>query len=124
MCYMIFYLHHLPCQDIQDKKKLVILDLTGLKAFADSRVTVPHLMNFLFDRVEHIVAKGEKNAGYLHFLLFPQYFLTHYHTIPQIDSLKIYSCGIHCEKRRFCLLQAISPFFTMFSSLDSSYFSF
>ena len=31
-------------------------------------------MIFLHDRVENIVRKGEK-AGYLHFLLFPQYFL-------------------------------------------------
>ena len=31
-------------------------------------------MIFLFDRVENIVGKGE-NAGYQHFLLFPQCFL-------------------------------------------------
>ena len=40
--------------------------------------------------------------------------LTHYHTMPHFDSLKTYSCGKHCEKRRNCLLQAISPFLTMF----------
>ena len=30
-------------------------------------------MLVIFDRVENIVEKGE-NAGYQHFLLFPQYF--------------------------------------------------
>ena len=39
------------------------------------------------------------------------------------DAQKIYSCGKHCEKRRNCLLQAISPFLTMFSSLFGTYFS-
>ena len=29
--------------------------------------------------------------------------LTHYHTMPHFDALKIYSCGKHCEKRRNCL---------------------
>ena len=36
--------------------------------------------------------------------------ITHYHTMPHFDALKIYSYGKHCEKRRNCLLQAISPF--------------
>ena len=30
-------------------------------------------MIFLLDRIENIVGKGE-NAGYKHFLLFPQFF--------------------------------------------------
>ena len=50
--------------------------------------------------------------------------LTHYHTTPHFDALKIYSFGKHCEKRRNCLKQAISPFFTMFSTLYDTYFSF
>ena len=51
--------------------------------------------------------------------------LAHYHTLPHFDTLKIYSCGKHCEKRRNCLLQAISPFLTMFfSTLCGTYFSF
>ena len=29
--------------------------------------------------------------------------LTHYHTIPQFEALKIYSGRKHCEKRRNCL---------------------
>ena len=40
--------------------------------------------------------------------------LTYYHTMPHFDALKIYSCGKHCEKRRNCLLQAISPFRNVF----------
>ena len=44
--------------------------------------------------------------------------------MPHLDALKIYSCGKHCEKRRNCLEQAISPFLTMFSTLYGTYFSF
>ena len=40
------------------------------------------------------------------------------------DALKIYSCGKHCEKRRNCLEQAISPFLTMFSTRYDTHFSF
>ena len=40
-----------------------------------------------------------------------------YRTMPHFDPPKIYSCGKHCEKRRNCLKQAISPFFSMFSTL-------
>ena len=39
-------------------------------------------------------------------------------------SKDIHSCGKHCEKRRNCLKQAISPFLTMFSTLCGTYFSF
>ena len=44
--------------------------------------------------------------------------------MPHFDALKIYSCGKHCEKRKNCLSQAISPFLTMFSILYGTYFSF
>ena len=50
--------------------------------------------------------------------------LTHYHTMPHFATLKIYSCRKHCEKRRNCLLQAISPFLTLFSTLYGTYFPF
>ena len=30
-------------------------------------------------------------------------YLTHYHTIPHFDALKIYSGRKHCEERRNCL---------------------
>ena len=44
--------------------------------------------------------------------------------MPHFDTLKLYSCGIHHEKRRNCLLQAISPFLTMFSTVYDAYFAF
>ena len=50
--------------------------------------------------------------------------LTHYHTMPHFDALKIYSCPKHCEKRRNCLYKAISHFLTMFSTVYGTYFSF
>ena len=46
---------------------------TKLKAFADDKVNVAQMMISVFDRVENNVRKGE-NAGYQHFLLFPQCF--------------------------------------------------
>ena len=49
--------------------------------------------------------------------------LTHYHTMLHFDALKIYSHGKHWEKRRNCLLQAISPFLTMLSTLYGTSFS-
>ena len=48
----------------------------------------------------------------------------HYYTMPHFEALKIYSCRKHCDKRRNCLFQAISPFLTMFSTLYGTYFSF
>ena len=50
-----------------------ILDLSKLKAFADGNLYVNHKLKFGLGRVENIVGKGE-NAGYQHFLLFPQCF--------------------------------------------------
>ena len=44
-----------------------------MKAFSDYRIKVLKMIIFVFDRVENIVGKGE-NAGYQHFLLFPQGF--------------------------------------------------
>ena len=36
--------------------------------------------------------------------------LTHYHTIPHFDALKVHSCGKHCEERRNCFVQTFFPF--------------
>ena len=44
-----------------------------MKTFADNILTVGKKLKFLFNQVENIVGKGE-NAGYQHFLLFPQCF--------------------------------------------------
>ena len=50
-----------------------ILDRSKLKALADDKIKVLKMIIFVLDRVENIVGKGE-NAGYKHFLLFPQCF--------------------------------------------------
>ena len=50
-----------------------ILDQSNLKDFADDKVNVTYVTNFVMGRIENIVRKGE-NAGYQHFLLFPQCF--------------------------------------------------
>ena len=39
--------------------------------------------------------------------------LTHYHTMRHFDALKLYSCGIHCEKKRNCLLQCFLSFMAL-----------
>ena len=48
-----------------------ILDLSKLKAFADDKINVTENLKLVLGRVEKIAGKGE-NAGYPHFLLFPQ----------------------------------------------------
>ena len=60
-----FLIHFLP----NDK----ILDWFKLKTFVDNKINVTEKLKFVFGRVENIVGKGE-NAGYQHFLLFPQCF--------------------------------------------------
>ena len=50
------------------------LDWSNLKAFPDDKLKVPEKLKFVLGKVENIVGKGE-NAGYQHFLLFPQCFL-------------------------------------------------
>ena len=50
-----------------------ILDMSKLKAFADDNLNMYQKMKFALVRTENIVGKGE-NAGYQHFLLFPQCF--------------------------------------------------
>ena len=44
-----------------------------MKAFADNNLNVNQKFKFALGRVKNIVGKGE-NAGYQHFLLFPQCF--------------------------------------------------
>ena len=50
-----------------------IVDWSKLKAFADDKINVNEELKFGLGRLEYIVGKGE-NAGYQHFLLFPQCF--------------------------------------------------
>ena len=49
------------------------LDWFIMKAFADNKINENKKMKFCLKRVENIVGKGQ-NAGYQHFLLFPQCF--------------------------------------------------
>ena len=49
------------------------LDWSKLKAFADDKFKLAQMMNFVFDRVENIVGKGE-NAGFSALSLFPTMF--------------------------------------------------
>ena len=50
-----------------------MIDLSKFKAFADDNLNVANKGKFVFDRIENVAEKGE-NAGYQHFLLFPQCF--------------------------------------------------
>ena len=49
-----------------------ILDLSKFKKFADDNLNVAKMAKFVYGRIEN-TGKGE-NAGYQHFLLFPQCF--------------------------------------------------
>ena len=50
-----------------------ILAWSNMKAFADYKSNVAKIIISVFNKVVNIVGK-EKNAGYQHFLLFPQCF--------------------------------------------------
>ena len=50
-----------------------ILDWSKLKALADNKLNATKELKFVLGREENILGKGE-NAGYQHFLLFPQCF--------------------------------------------------
>ena len=52
----------------------IFLVYSKFKGLADDRMIMTQKLEFVLGRVENIVGKGE-NAGYQHFLLFPQYFL-------------------------------------------------
>ena len=74
---------------------------------------------------EHIIKRIAWQTNFEHIIkriAWQCHSLTHYHTMPHFDALKIYRCGKHCEKRRNCLLKANSPFLTMFSILYGTYF--
>ena len=61
-----------------------ILDWSKLKEFADNNINATEKLELVLGRVENIVGKGE-NAGYQHFLLFPQCFQKAY----LLGSLKV-----------------------------------
>ena len=49
------------------------IDWSKLKVFADDKLNINEKLKFCFGKVENIMGKGE-NAGYKHFLFFPQCF--------------------------------------------------
>ena len=51
----------------------MFLGWSKLPALADDKINLTEKLKWIFGRVENIVGKGE-NAGYQHFLLFPQCF--------------------------------------------------
>ena len=53
--------------------KQQISDQSKLTAFGDDKIKVTQNLKFFFGWIENIAEKGE-NAGYQHFLLFPQCF--------------------------------------------------
>ena len=61
-----------PKRALNSLPKNKILTLT-VKVIADNKFNVAKIMNSVNDRVENVVRK--ENAGYQHFLLFPQCFL-------------------------------------------------
>ena len=55
----------------------------------------------MFDRISDIKEFCEIDFVFIYRLInYLPFCLTHYHTIPHSDTLKIYSCGKHCEKKR------------------------
>ena len=48
-------------------------DLSKLKPFADNKINATQKLIFALERIENSMGRGE-NAGYQHFLLFPQCF--------------------------------------------------
>ena len=65
-----------------------LLDWSKFKLVADDKFNVAEIMISVLDLVESIVGKGE-NAGYQHFLLFPQCF----QKASSSGSLKVGFCG-------------------------------
>ena len=49
------------------------LHLSKMKAFAEDKINMTQKLKFFLGKIENIVGNGE-NAGYQHFLLFPQCF--------------------------------------------------
>ena len=92
-CYTFLYIVIWPCKQgpylptiLNSLPNHKILVVTKLEAFADNKLNVAKVTISLFDSVENAFGKGE-NAGYQHFLLFPQCF-------PKPSSLRSLKVGI------------------------------
>ena len=69
--------------------------IVEMAVFHSTSLTLMHLCEALHQsRIQQTGITGS---------IVKQTVLTHYHTMPQFDALKIYSCGKYCEKRRNCL---------------------
>ena len=67
------YVHLYVLKVLNSLPNVKILDMTKLQIIADNKFNVTKMTISLYDRVENTVGKGE-NAGYHHFLVFPQCF--------------------------------------------------
>ena len=67
------YLISKPLQAVNSLTNIKILDQSNLNDFAGNKINVTYVTKFVLGRVENNVGKGG-NAGYQHFLLFPQCF--------------------------------------------------
>ena len=56
-----------------DQCKILVMGYSKLKAFPDNKMSMTRKLKFDLGMVENIVGKGE-NAGYQHFLHYPQCF--------------------------------------------------
>ena len=66
------------------------LDLSKLKAFAEAKINVRQKLKFVSERMENIYGKGE-NAGYQHFLPFPECFQK---LAPSLRVIKSQDCVV------------------------------
>ena len=57
-----------------------MFDWSKLKAFAEDKISITEELKSVLGRIENIVEKRE-NAGYQHFLLFPQCFQKTFYTV-------------------------------------------
>ena len=81
-----FQIYFVVCKGFNSLPNDKILDQSKSKAFADDKIQFVEMMIYILDMVENTVGKGE-NAGYQHFLLFPQCF-------PKLSSLGSLKVGI------------------------------
>ena len=88
------------------------LDMTKLKAFADDKSNFAKKTISLCDRVENTLGK-EENAGYQHFLLFPQCF-------PKPSSIGLLKVRIMCYIKDHT--DSLSPPFTEHGSCFAAVF--
>ena len=68
---LLSMMYHLKMHNLLPKQQN--FDLNQIESICRRQFTVARMMISILDRAENIVGKGE-NAGYQHFLLFPQFF--------------------------------------------------